>query len=269
MIQEHVRGHVLADRRLHVWVALPASECGPSSDAVRCAQLELLSSDELQRLERFRTPELQRRYLTTRALVRTVLSRYVPVPPREWVFAASSQGRPLIQHPPDAAASLRFNISHTERLVALLVGWGREVGLDVEQWTRRAPLEVANRFFAASEWQALAGLPPVDRASRFWDYWTLKESYIKARGLGLSIPLDRFSFEFDADDRIMLGVDPVLGDSAGRWQFWQFDLPGQHRMAVCAETTVAGVSDPVAWLTVPTAADQPLPLPCLRRSAGR
>lgn len=268
MIQEHVRGQVLADRRLHIWVARVACESGPSSDAVRCAQLELLSSDELQRLERFRTSELRRRYLTTRALVRTVLSRYAPVPPREWVFAASSHGRPLIQHPSDAAVSLRFNISHTERLVALLVGWGRDVGVDVEQLTRRAPIEVANRFFAASEWQALAGLAPADRASRFWDYWTLKESYIKARGLGLSIPLDHFSFGFDADDRIALAMDPVLGDDPGRWQFWQFDLPDQHRMAVCAETTMAGASDPVAWLTVPTAADQLLPLRCLRRSAG-
>lgn len=249
---------------LHLWIAPVPDEC---DEALELAQRVLLDAQERLRIQRFRTAALQRRYLTTRALVRTVLSRYAPVPPAQWVFAASSHGRPYVNDTDGAPTVPRFNVAHTDHLVVLLVGCGRELGVDVEQATRRAPMDIADQFFAASERIALTRLPTADRASRFWDYWTLKESYIKARGLGLSIPLDGFSFGFDTDNSIKLAIDPSLEDRADRWRFWQFDLQDHHRLAVCAETVPTSSDDIRAWRAVPTRGAWPLELQCLRRSA--
>ena len=69
--------------------------------------------------------------------------------------------------------------------------------------------------------------------------WTLKESYIKARGLGLSIPLDEFSFEFGGAEGIRLEIDAGLGDDAARWRFCQLDYAG-HRIAVMVDRLAAG-----------------------------
>lgn len=254
----------LQETELHLWVAPVPDEDDEALAVVQCA---LLDVEERLRMRRLRTVALQRRYRTTRALVRTVLSRYAPVPPSQWVFAASSHGRPYVDRPASATPTPRFNVSHTDRLVVLLVGCGRELGVDVEKVTRHAPMVVADQFFAAPERMALARLSDADRASRFWDHWTLKESYIKARGLGLSIPLDGFSFGFDTDDRITLAIDPTLEDRADRWRFWQFDLQNHHRLAVCAEAVPAGNGDIRAWLAVPAGGTWPLQLQCLRRSA--
>ena len=98
---------------------------------------------------------------------------------------------------------LRFNLSHTDGLVVCLVAVEREIGVDVEHTARAGSvgIEIAERFSSPSEVAELRSLPFADQRSRFFDYWTLKEAYIKARGLGLHLPLDQFSFH--------LGLTPV------------------------------------------------------------
>ena len=116
-------------------------------------------------------------------------------------------------------APLHFNVSHTDGLVVCLVSTEHEVGVDVELFSR-APklLELAPTVFAPRERAALAALPGAAQAGRAVTLWTLKESYIKARGMGLALPLDGFAFHF-ADDQIRLDVAPALGDDGARWQF--------------------------------------------------
>jgi 4'-phosphopantetheinyl transferase len=93
------------------------------------------------------------------------------------------------------------------------------VSSDVESLGRPAPIEVAERFFAPAEVRALHSLPSDERTQRFFDYWTLKESYIKARGLGLAIPLDRFGFALEPSRRPRLEVDGRVADSGDAWLF--------------------------------------------------
>ena len=98
-------------------------------------------------------------------------------------------GKPTIAHPKDIAP-LSFNLSHTERLIVCLVALDREVGVDAEDTERAGEtVEVADRFFSPTEVAALRALPAQSRRRRFFQYWTLKEAYIKARGMGLSLPL--------------------------------------------------------------------------------
>ncbi len=182
------------------------------------AYRDLLDEEETDRLRRFRLPALQRQHLVTRALVRTALSRHVPVEPRAFRFGAGEHGCPFVREPAEAT-HLRFNLSHTRGLVACLLTRDREVGVDVEDATRAvdAP-RLAERYFARAEAAALRALPEAERGRRFFTYWTLKEAYIKARGMGLALPLGQFAFEVEATP-IRIRFAPELADDPESWDF--------------------------------------------------
>lgn len=218
-------------RRIDLWCTY-ISEIG--DDSLWPRYDALLSEDERARQARFRFARDQRRFLVTRALVRTVLSRYAAVRPEEWIFSAGPRGRPAISAPPPASI-LEFNISHSCDLVMLGVTSGRALGIDVESVeAREAEIDGLDRYFAPEESAALLSLPPAARRRRFFELWTLKESYIKARGLGLAIALDAFRFELTGERGLTLHMRPELGDSPGGWRFWQLAPRSGYLAAVCA-----------------------------------
>jgi len=197
---------------------------------------QLLSPDERAKEPRFYFAIHRRRYLITRALVRTVLSQYVGVDPRSWMFAVNQYGRPWVTNAEAVASRITFNISHTDGLIILAISRVRELGVDVENTAARQPsIDIANRFFAADEALALRALPTGLRQQRFFEYWTLKESYIKARGMGLSIPLDDFSFRLTGSADIGIWINPVQQDSPSRWLFWLLRTVPDYLIALCAE----------------------------------
>jgi 4'-phosphopantetheinyl transferase len=189
-----------------------------------------LAPDEEKRRARYLFEHSRLEYLMTRALVRSTLSRYAPVAPEAWTFVANEHGRPAI-----AAAEhawLHFNLSNTHGLIACAVARDLEVGVDVEDTERNTEtVSIADRFFSAREVAALRALPEALQRGRFFDYWTLKEAYIKARGMGLAIPLDQFSFLLDEAPPIRIAFDPRLGDDERAWQFEQFSLSARHKTA--------------------------------------
>lgn len=220
----------LAPHQVHLWcAAVPGAEV----PHLHPRYAELMAPHEVAQHKRFMFDKDKRRYLTTRALVRTVLSRYAPVAPQDWAFEPNEYGRPAIANADEAARRLRFNVSHTDGLVVLGITSGREIGVDTESVQRQAPLDVADRFFSARESSALRALPAPLQAARFWDLWTFKESYIKARGMGLSLPLDGFSFLLDDAARVAISFEPHLDDDPARWAFWQFRPDASHLLAVC------------------------------------
>jgi 4'-phosphopantetheinyl transferase len=218
----------------------------------------LLSESECRQQARFYFADDRKRYLVTRALVRTVLSRYAAVDPREWVFCANDYGRPTIANRHPDAQALRFNISHTRGLVALAVGRERELGVDVEHVaSRRVSPDIAGAFFSPREAADVAGTPDAHVHDRLFEYWTFKESYIKARGMGLSLPLDKFTFHFPHARAVRIDIDPALDDHGDRWSFWQYRPGADYLLALCAQKT-AGTA-PVVTLrkAVPTAGCEP------------
>ncbi len=113
--------------------------------------------------------------------------------------------------------------------------------MDVENVRARdVDIQIADRYFAQEEVVALRALPREQQQQRFFEYWTLKESYIKARGLGLSLPTDRFAFGVGEHSEIRLAIDPGLQDRPERWAFWQMKLTPDHVAAVCAEQPASG-----------------------------
>lgn len=192
----------------------------------------LLSPDEAARGERYLLPKSRLEHLVARALVRTTLSRYADVAPRDWFFRQNQHGRPDVDGPA-GAPPLRFNLSHTDGLVACAVVLERELGVDVEDAGRkRSTVEIADRFFAPSEVAALHALPEALQRERFFAYWTLKEAYIKARGMGLAIPLRHFAFELDRGPEVRIGFEPELEDDPETWQFQRARPTERHHAAI-------------------------------------
>ncbi|MFT4173958.1 MAG: 4'-phosphopantetheinyl transferase superfamily protein [Rhodocyclaceae bacterium] len=217
----------------------------------------LLSDAERAQALRFHFAEDRLRYMVTRALVRTVLSRYAPVAARDWVFSANAYGRPAIANPGLAMRIGDFNVSHTRGLIALAVSTRGALGIDLEDWQARpVSLDMARDFFARPEADALASTPPAHVQARFFEYWTLKESYIKARGLGLSIPLDRFAMQLGDAHGVRMAMTSPQDDDPARWWFGQFRPGPGYLLALCAERPASGAPPTLGFRqTIPLRGD--------------
>ena len=220
-----------------VWYVFPGAIRNPELlDGYR----SILSDDEIARYERFFFDRDRHLHLVAWALVRSMLSRYADVAPEQWEFRTNQWGRPEIAGP-DPAPPLRFNLSHTRGLIACIVAPELDVGVDVEDRRRdTSGREIARRFFSSREVAALERRTEEEQATAFFEYWTLKEAYIKAVGVGISLGLGRFSFELD--DRGLAIDDPErraatisfdgLDDAPASWQFAQYEPTPHHAMAV-------------------------------------
>jgi 4'-phosphopantetheinyl transferase len=224
--------------------------------------LELLSPAEHAQRLRFHFERDRHGYLTTRALVRTVLSRHVGIPPEELAFTADAYGRPLLVNAGEAAQGITFNVSHSHDLLVCAVRTGGALGVDTENLQRGASLDSAERYFANVEAADLRALPLSRQQSRFLELWTLKESYVKARGFGLSLPLHDFGFRFPTEGELR----PFFhnGDAPARWKFWQWRFAADNLIAVCTH----GDDRPrvVAHEVVPLHASTCITLELLRES---
>jgi len=178
-----------------------------------------LSPEDLARVERSVSGTDRHLRLVAWALVRTVLSRHAPVAPEAWRFRETEHGRPEIAEPP-LATPLRFNLSHTPGLAACVVAETDDVGLDVEDVRRRADIaKLTRRFFAQSEIAAIERVDEEHRTTAFFERWTLKEAYLKARGAGLSLPLTEVAFSVPPDRPPSASFGPAIGDTPAAWQF--------------------------------------------------
>ena len=176
-----------------------------------------LSHSELERLHRFRFQWLKHQHLLTRALARTTLATVLDCAPTELDFEAGDHDKPIISSP-ERGRGLQFNLTHTRGLVACIVGGHRRVGIDVERVDRKTNfLQISKRNFSAEEQAGLVSLPAPDRADRFYAIWTLKESYLKAIGTGISVPLGAISFE--PHHPVSCRFDDRLPDDPDRWAF--------------------------------------------------
>jgi len=109
-------------------------------------------------------------------------------------------------------------------MVAVVVG--RDIGVDVEEVPPSAPFDVVDRSFAPAERATVRSAPPGEQPARFAELWTLKEAYVKARGLGLSLALEGFAFQL-SPPRL------VVADDLSDWEVASHAPTPRHRAAVC------------------------------------
>lgn len=178
----------LAQAEVHVWrVALdmPASNLQQFS--------AILGDDERFRADRFRFPQHRHHFIAARGALRTLVGRYAGMPPEKLRFEYNQYGKPALAEELNVSL-LQFNLSHSGELALYAFTYGRELGIDIE-WTRRRIDQIdqiARRYFSEAEHTALSALPEHLRQQAFFNCWTRKEAYIKARGQGLSLPLHQF-----------------------------------------------------------------------------
>jgi 4'-phosphopantetheinyl transferase len=225
---------------IHLWQVNPDDITEPE---LLNQYKSLLSDDETIKQQRYKFSHDRHDALITRAFIRDLLSYYADIAPNDWRFDKGEKDKPEIVNPP---LPLRFNISHTKGLIICAVTLEDDIGCDVENTTRSNDvLAIANRYFSAIETKELFSLPKGQQQHRFFDYWTLKESYIKAWGLGLAIPLKDFSFNitdtivekntsFTIKGAISLSFAQHREDNANRWRNWLLypNNNEQHRIAI-------------------------------------
>jgi 4'-phosphopantetheinyl transferase len=168
----------LAGDAVHVWRALLDEAALPDAEAS-------LSPDERSRAARLHFEQDRRHFITARALLRTLLGRYLGGAPEVLRFAYGPQGRPTLAEPADAGG-LTFSVSHSQGVALYAFTRERAVGVDVERIRGDMNAEgVASQMFSTAERAALAALAPDARLRAFFDGWTRKEAYAKAIGEGL------------------------------------------------------------------------------------
>lgn len=197
--------------------------------------LELLGDEERARHARFRFDRDRDIYLVAHALVRRMLARFSGAAPDALVFAAGVHGRPEISAP-EAARVFRFNLSHTQGLVACGVCRRVDIGVDVEYVERKVELlSVGRHVFSPVENAGLAALDGAAQRERFFELWTLKEAYIKAIGKGLSAPLRAITFDPTRPDPVPVTFGPEVADDRSRWCLRRFVVGREHRLALALE----------------------------------
>jgi 4'-phosphopantetheinyl transferase len=209
---------------------------------------ELLSSDELKRAARFHFPRDRQRFVTSRALLRTILAGFLASDPATLTFSYSDKEKPSLA-PAHAGSNIAFNISHSGGIALLAFTRGREIGVDVEPVRSNFDMEaIARRFFSPAEQKQLAALPPEKKADGFFRCWTRKEAYIKATGDGLSLPLTQFDVALDpGESNALLATRPDTSE-AGRWLLREVPAGPGYIAALCVRGQDWKLND---WSQVP------------------
>jgi 4'-phosphopantetheinyl transferase len=227
----------LPENEAHLWYVRTEA----LTDAALLAAFEaMLSDDERLAWQRFRFDEGRHIYLTSHGFLRCVLSRYAEVAPAAWVFQRNAWGKPELLIGPDSPharlRSLCFNLTHTRGLAACVVAWDREVGVDAEDVERRQVGEtLIHNCLSPEELASYLSLPEGVRQSGFFDYWTLKEAYLKARGFGLTLPVEEITFRWPSGTPhfgpVAVQFGPSIHDRPELWQFQRLELGMRHRIA--------------------------------------
>lgn len=239
---------------VHVWYVLTHKITSPD---LLGHYRSILSDNERERNDRYIFEKDRRLGLISRALARWTLSQYRDIEPAAWEFVENRYGRPELAATFSANSSLagarkqlrsfsvvtgqcyqdaplRFNLTHTEGLVACAVTEACDTGVDAENVARRPFdwLTIAQRNFAPREVEQIQALPVQAQKAAFFEFWTLKEAYIKACGMGLSLPLDAFAFELQPGSRPSISFEPPLYEDPYAWQFASFSPTADHKLAV-------------------------------------
>ncbi|HEV8712493.1 MAG TPA: 4'-phosphopantetheinyl transferase superfamily protein [Candidatus Binatia bacterium] len=198
-----------------------------------------LAADERIRAERFYFRRDREHFIVARGVLRAILGRYLNSAPGQLSFCYSPFGKPALAEDV-GGAMLHFNVSHSHGLALYAVTRGKEVGIDLERIRPDLAIEqIAERFFSGREVATLRALPKNTRTVAFFLCWTRKEAYIKARGEGLSLPLDQFDVSLIPGKPATLLRAEGAPHEASRWSL--------HDVAPIPSYTAALAVEGRAW----------------------
>jgi 4'-phosphopantetheinyl transferase len=198
---------------------------------------QILSADERDRAARFHFEKDRSHFIVARGGLRKLLGRYLGIEPAKLRFAYADYGKPHLA--PDLARQaprLKFNLAHSGGLAVYAITEIGEIGIDLEQVRPEfAGDDIARRFFSATEVAQLDQLPLDTRELAFFNCWTRKEAFIKAKGIGLSLALDQFDVALADDQEAALLRTRWDENEAGRWSLRALEIGAGYVGAVAVE----------------------------------
>jgi 4'-phosphopantetheinyl transferase len=223
--------YTLPEDEVHVWrITLDMA----ASDFAKLRQI--LSPDERERADRFHFEVDRWRAVIGRGCLRLLLSQILDLPANKLQFEYDEFGKPSLI--PKQGLPLQFNVSHSGDLILIAIAIGRAVGVDVERIrTDLDPDNIAAHFFSANECKILASLAGPVRYKAFFACWTRKEAYLKARGIGLSLPLDQFDVSFLPDQQPELLATRYDPAEARQWRLWALDVSSDYAAALATRSS--------------------------------
>jgi len=194
---------------------------------------QILSPDERARAARFHFPRDRQYFTAARAVLRTILASYEASDPKELVFRYSDKDKPFLSRR-HTGSNVEFNVSHSGDVALLAFARRRELGVDVEKVRENFEHEaIARRFFSEQEQRQLAALAPAERYAGFFRCWTRKEAYIKAQGIGLSLPLHQFDVSLKPGDASALLSTRPDRSEVTRWSLQEVPAGDGYVAALC------------------------------------
>src|SRR3990167_8036781 len=194
----------------------------------------LLNPEEQHRANRYHFPKHQRRFTVAHAMLRLILSRYLKLKPSELAFTHNQYGKPSLINNPD---NVQFNLSHSQDSALLAIGKHHELGVDLEYFSKRPLLGIANNVFSPAEIRSLTQLPVDAQPLAFFTIWAQKEAFIKAVGMGLAYPLKTFDVSTQPQKDSYL-VDPLTKKT---WRLISFMLEKTCAAALCVSPNVTKI----------------------------
>ena len=205
---------ILKDNEVHVW----CSPLFPNSKILNTLGLTL-SADELERANRFHFQKDRCRFIAGRGILRSIIADYLQTRPKDIGFTYNTRGKPSITKM-SGGSGISFNLSHSHGLAVYAFTRRREIGIDIERLRSNLSFErIAKRFFTTEEFEKLNSLAHEEFIEGFFKLWTFKEAYIKAKGIGLSIPLNRFVVTFDRGQTVRIKKIGINPDEECGWSF--------------------------------------------------
>ena len=201
-----------------------------STDSVKLNE-STLSADEEKRAAHFHFEVDKNRFIVAHGVLRKILGRYLHSDPAELTFSLNQYGKPALVN-----SAVEFNLSHSGDFALIAVTQGRKVGVDVERIRQGISSHViAQQYFSKSEVAELQSLPLQQRERAFFTCWTRKEAYIKAQGLGLSLPLESFDVSLAPGQPAILRATRPDPQESARWTLLSLDADPNYAGALAVE----------------------------------
>lgn len=184
-----------------------------------------ISPEKKRKINKFINKEDKIRTLIGEILIRTIIAEELRIKNKHIIFGANEYGKPYLKDYP----YINFNVSHSSEFVVCVID-DKSIGIDIEEVKQIKYEGIAKNFFSLSEFEYIIGQTLDFQLNKFYEIWTLKESYIKCCGQGLSIPLQSFSIHIDKYEQIKV----VHNNKHNEHVFKIFDLELGYKMAVCS-----------------------------------
>lgn len=184
-----------------------------------------ISGERKSKIEKFVNKKDKIRSLIGEILIRIIVNDELGIGNSFIKFEKNKYSKPYLKGYP----KFNFNISHSDDFVVCAIS-DKPVGVDIEKIKYIKYIDIAQRFFTISEFDYIMKNDLDIRLSAFYEIWTLKESYIKCCGQGLSIPLKSFSIDIDKFENIKVIIDNQYNE----YIFKRFEIDSNYKIAICS-----------------------------------